>query len=211
MPVTERQTRKSYDHAPRLPEGDVVDPRRLLGSERVELEVGPGTGAFLLGKLDQEPDLRLLAFEIRKKWAVQINERIERRGHGTRARVFAEDARQALARLSEASVARAYVHFPDPWWKKRHQKRLLLQPPLLEEFGRVLVDGGELFVQTDVAERGDYYEGLLREHPAFAPLGLGRVQEDPGFGARSSRERRAIEDGLPIVRLRFLRRARPAA
>jgi tRNA (guanine-N7-)-methyltransferase len=174
----------------------------------VELELGPGTGAFLLGKLDVDPEVRLLAFEIRKKWAVHINERIERRGAAGRARVFAEDARQVLPRLSEASVVRVYVHFPDPWWKKRHRKRVLLQRPVVDELGRVLCDGGELFVQTDVAERADAYERLLRDHPAFAPLGAGRIEEDPGFGARSSRERRALEDGLPIVRLRFQRRAR---
>jgi len=206
MSAPESESRKSYDHAPRLPEGENVDPRLLLGAAPVELEIGPGTGAFLLGKLDAEPDLRILGFEIRKKWTVRINERIERRGALARARVFAEDAREALPRLLSASVSRVYVHFPDPWWKKRHQKRLLLQPPLLDQLARVLSEGGELFVQTDVADRADYYEQLLREHPDFEAMDGGRIPADPQFGARSSRERRALEDGLPIVRLRFARR-----
>lgn len=207
-PNPSRELRKSYDHAPRLPEGDAVDLRALVGGDRVELEIGPGTGAFLLGLLAVEPGLCIVGLEIRKKWTVQINERIERLGASGRARVFAEDAREALRRIADACVARVYVHFPDPWWKKRHQKRLLLQPALLQELVRVLADGAELFVQTDVPERAAYYEELLSRHPCLAPVARVGPGDDPGFGARTSRERRALEDGLPITRLRFTRRPR---
>ena len=98
-----------------------------------------------------------------------------------------------------------FIHFPDPWWKKRHHKRLVVGTPLLDEVARVLVTHGDIFVQTDVEERAAGYEALLDAHGAFVPHGeSGRVVEFP-FTARSPRERRALADGLPVYRLRYLR------
>lgn len=184
----------------------------MLTTDRpVELELGPANGAFLLERLATDPELRIFGLELRKKSATLADEKIHAIGQQYRARVFAEDARVALPRLPTACVSRIYVHFPDPWWKKRHQKRILLQPELCDEAARVLCDGGELFVQTDVEERAEAYQRTLGAHAEFRPLEGSNGDEDPGFGARSSRERRALHDGLPIVRLRFARVAREAS
>jgi tRNA (guanine-N7-)-methyltransferase len=202
-----------YERAPRLPEGP-VDPASLFapapfgassGSGRLELEIGPGRGWFILERLEVDPDVQLLGLEIRRKWATIVDERLAKRGLSHRARVFAEDAKAALPRFPNASLSVAYLHFPDPWWKKRHQKRLVLGAELLQELARVLVPAGELFIQTDVPERADEYEALVAESPAFEPADeRARIVDHP-YGARSPRERKAIEDGLPIVRLRYRR------
>lgn len=186
-----------------------MDVFSMLTTDRpVELELGPANGVFLLERLATDPELRIFGLEIRKKSATLADEKIHGMGQQHRARVFAEDARVALPRLPAGCISRIYVHFPDPWWKKRHQKRILLQPELCDEAARVLIDGGELFVQTDVPERAEAYERTLAAHVDFGPIeGVSR-EDDPGFGARSSRERRALRDELPIVRLRYLRLAR---
>ena len=71
------------------------------------------------------------------------------------------------------------------------------------------LEGGELYVQTDVAERADQYEEQVLLSGHFAPAGdapgSARMAENP-YGARSPREHRAIKDGLPVNRLRFVRR-----
>jgi tRNA (guanine-N7-)-methyltransferase len=205
-----------YERAPRLPEGP-VDPAALFAptpsessaprERRLELEIGPGRGWFILERLEIDPEVSLIGLEIRRKWATIVDERLAKRGLAHRARVFAEDAKAALPRFPSASVAVAYLHFPDPWWKKRHQKRLVLGPELLRELARVLVPGGELFIQTDVPERADDYEALVAESPDFEPaLEQARIDDHP-YGARSPRERKAIDDGLPIFRLRYRRKA----
>jgi tRNA (guanine-N7-)-methyltransferase len=100
------------------------------------------------------------------------------------------------------------VHVPDPWWKKRHAKRLLVQGDFLGQVARLLEPGGELFVQTDVDERAEGYEELVAVDPRFVPAGdtpgSPRMAENP-YIARSPRERRAIADGLPVNRMRWLR------
>jgi tRNA (guanine-N7-)-methyltransferase len=125
--------------------------------------------------------------------------------------VFAEDAKDALPRLSpDACLSVVYLHFPDPWWKKRHEKRLVLDLSVLDQVARLLVPTGEFFVQTDVAERADQYEGLLLADARFEPAGdqpgSARLADNP-YEARSPRERRAITDGLPIHRMLFRKKS----
>jgi tRNA (guanine-N7-)-methyltransferase len=204
---------RPYENAPRLPEGERVDVLALAAGAWIELEVGPGRGWFLVERVQAEPQAAVIGLEIRRKWAAVVDGRLVARRLSGRARVFAEDARIALARLvPDASLRRIFVNFPDPWWKKRHEKRLLVQRAFLDEVARLLEPDGELFVQTDVDERARAYEKLVADDPRFSAAGdahgSARIAENP-YVARSTRERRAIADGLPVHRMRW-RRRRPA-
>ena len=93
------------------------------------------------------------------------------------------------------------LHFPDPWWKKRHDKRRVIGEALLAELLRLMKPGGELFIQTDVQHRAEQYVAQLRETAGFTLAShSGYVEANP-FDARSNREKRAIEDGLPVWRV----------
>lgn len=201
---------RPYEDAPRLPEGERVDARTLVRGASLELEVGPGRGGFLFERAVAAPDAGLVGLEVRRKWAAIVDARLAKAGLGARARVFAEDAKAALPRLGPDGVfARAFLHFPDPWWKKRHAKRLVMGDDFLDEIARLVAPGGELYVQTDVAERADQYEARILADARFEPAGdapgSARMADNP-YGARSPREHRAIKDGLPVHRLRFRRR-----
>jgi tRNA (guanine-N7-)-methyltransferase len=204
---------RSYADAPRLPADPFVDVRHLFGGQpdRIEIEVGPGRGGFMVERLAIELDTGMIGLEIRRKWATLVDERLARLGHAPRARVFAEEARDAIARLGpDGCVHAVFFNFPDPWWKKRHYKRLVIGPQILTSIARLLAPGGELFVQTDVEERAEGYDALIRANPAFEPFGdsagSARLADNP-YGATSHRERRALADSIPIHRLRFARLA----
>ena len=202
-----------YAHAARLPEGDALTFDELLpGSGPLEVEVGPGRGTFLFERCEAAPAARLVAFEIRLKWAAIVGRAPSQKWARRPSARFADDARAGLARLGpDASVERAFLHFPDPWWKKRHTKRLVMGNSFLDEIARLLRDEGELFVQTDVEARFEEYRALLDAHPLLAPAGdrAGDAwMADNPYGARSNREHRAIADGLPVHRLRYQRRVR---
>jgi tRNA (guanine-N7-)-methyltransferase len=203
-----------YHDAPRLPEGERIEVGSIATGDWLEVELGPGRGWFLVERAEVEPRAALVGLEIRRKWASIVDARLSAKGFGARARVFAEDARFALPRLGpDGCVRRFFVHFPDPWWKKRHAKRLLVQAGFMDEIARLLEPQGELFVQTDVEERAAGYEELAALDARFVPdgdaPGSPRLAENP-YAARSSRERRAIADGLPIHRLRWKRRGKAA-
>jgi tRNA (guanine-N7-)-methyltransferase len=198
-----------YANAPTLPEGERVDIRTLVTGEWIELEIGPGRGMFLLERALAVPHAGLIGLEIRRKWAAIVDARLKAKGLGSRARVFAEDALYALGRLGpDASVRRVFLLFPDPWWKKRHQKRLVMGDVFLEQIARLLEPRGELFVETDVEERADQYEAAIVASERFAFAG-----DDPSsprmvdhtYDARTNREKRAIADGLPVYRMRFVK------
>lgn len=194
-----------YANAPRLPDGAEVALDQLIpGVGPLMLEIGSGRGAFAMSYAAEHPETRLLALEIRKKHAALLGDKMAARMF-THARCFAEDARLALPRLRpDGGVTAVAVHFPDPWWKKRHAKRLVVADELVTQLARVVAPGGLVLVQTDVEARADEYLARFEANPAFrnaAPTGERFVAESPFAPARSNREIRAIADGLPVYRI----------
>ena len=199
-----------YAHAPVLPEGERIDLSALAIGAHYEIEIGPGRGGFIFERAVAAPDAALIGFEIRRKWATIVDDRLAKQGLGPRARVFAEDAKFALPRLTpDASVRLVTMHFPDPWWQKRHQMRLVMGDVRLDEVFRLLARDGEFFIQTDVEERAEQYNAHLAGDARFVPHGdvpkSAWLAENP-YAARSPRERRAIVDGLPVFRMRYKKR-----
>lgn len=207
-PVGETEERVRYDlMAPRPPEGE-VDLESLWDGAKgpIELDIGFGRGASLFERAANAPGSRILGVEIKTKWAYKCDERRKRLGLN-QIRVFSTDVRTLLPRLQPSRcVSRVFIHFPDPWWKKRHQHRRVVGHELLDELARLLVPGGDLYVQTDVEERAAEYVEAIRAHPDFVlATDSGLIEQNP-FHARSNRERRADEDGLPVYRILAHRR-----
>jgi len=208
-PVTreEPDPRRYLQLAPAAPAGP-IELAQLWNDAQgadLELEIGFGRGMFLLERAQAAPASRVLGLEIKRKWAYLVAERANKLGL-TNVRVFGADARDVLLRLTpEATLARIFMHFPDPWWKKRHAKRRLNGTAMFDPVARLLRAGGELFIQTDVEDRAEGFLEDLRAHGAFELPAEGYVADNP-FQARSNREKRAIQDGLPIYRILVKRR-----
>jgi len=201
-PASDQQTASARYRAlaPRAPDSgiDLID---FFGATtEIEMEIGFGRGMFLVQRAQTSREVSLLGLEIKTKLAYQVAQRVQRLGL-ERVKVIAGDVRVLLPAIRPAhSLARVFLHFPDPWWKKRHAKRRLATDDLLGELARLLRSGGELFVQTDVEERVQDWLQALDAHPAFGLAGSGLLATNP-YGAVSNRERRAIEDGLPVFRI----------
>lgn len=210
MPHLEPDPRRYLELAPTAPEGVIEVAKLWADAEGAdwELEIGFGRGMFLLERAQAAPTSRVLGIEIKRKWAYLVSQRAERMGLSN-VRVFGADARDVLGRLSpDGCLARMFMHFPDPWWKKRHAKRRLRGPSLFDPAARLLRPGGELFVQTDVEDRAATLLEDLRAHGAFTIPTSGYVADNP-YSARSNREKRAIADGLPVYRIIAVRTAQP--
>jgi tRNA (guanine-N7-)-methyltransferase len=192
--------------APRAPEGPIDLGGLLAGTGPIELEIGFGHGLFLYERAAACPQARILGLEVKKKWATLVGERCAKRGLAN-VTAWSDDARLLLPRVPAESVARVFMHFPDPWWKRRHEKRRLTGDTLLDEIVRVLAVGGEFFMQTDVPDRATLHLEALARHPNIELAGdAGYIAENP-YRARSNREVRAAEDGLPVYRTLAIKRA----
>jgi tRNA (guanine-N7-)-methyltransferase len=113
------------------------------------VEVGFGNGAALLAMAAARPDADFLGIEVHGPGVGALLLRLEDAGLDN-VRVAREDAASVFAvRLPAGSVDAVHVFFPDPWPKKRHHKRRLIQPAFLAHVARVLREGGRLHVATD--------------------------------------------------------------
>jgi len=165
-------TSRPYEHrapSPRDEEGEVLDIRMLGPGERSELEVGPGRRLDSCSSAPHRTGQLLVGLEIRRKWATVGDERLAKlRSSRARPRVLRGRPARATAPRPSGLGGACVPHFPDPWWKKRHPQAPRHGRCLPQRVVRLLRDGGELFVQTDVEERADLYAN------AIAPTALSR-------------------------------------
>jgi tRNA (guanine-N7-)-methyltransferase len=172
----------------------------------LELEIGSGHGGFALAFARSRPERALVAIEQRHKFARELAARAEGRGLKNLL-VLQGDARIIAPRLFRAgSLAVVHVHFPDPWWKRRHHTRRLVDDRMSVLALGLLKPGGLLDFRTDVE---DYARGAVErlEEVGFEnEAGPGRFSERPADEIPSTREKRYLASGEPVWRLRMRRR-----
>jgi tRNA (guanine-N7-)-methyltransferase len=128
----------------------------LFGQPLAEiwLEIGFGSGEHLVWQAEHHQSVGFIGCEPFINGVASLLGKIESAGLST-IRIHDGDARDVLAWLPARSIARIFVLFPDPWPKKRHQKRRLVSRDSVVQLARVLAPGGELRFATDT---GDYAE-----------------------------------------------------
>ena len=162
----------------------------------LELEIGPGRGAFALDHAARHPEIDLVVIEARRSDCELIRARALKRGLRS-LMVLHGDARLLLPRLfPPRSLAGLHVQFPDPWWKRRHYKRRLVDVDFALQARRLLAPGAMVDFRTDVAAYAR--EG---EH-TWLQAGFERLPDEPPE-VLSTRERRYAVTGQPVFRARF--------
>jgi tRNA (guanine-N7-)-methyltransferase len=131
------------------------------------LEIGFGGGEHLAGQATRNPDVLFLGAE---PFVNGLGSALRHIAQADLAnvRLHAGDARELLAALPDASLARVFILFPDPWPKARHQKRRLIQPAFAQEIARVLRPGGTLRIATDWADYADQCLRVMRAAQGFS-------------------------------------------
>lgn len=145
----------------------------IFGNDHpVELEVGIGKGRFLMQAAKQRPNCNFVGIEWASKFYRLVLDRAERKSL-TNLRLLRDDAGHTFSQaLADDCLAGVYVYFPDPWPKKRHNKRRLVQAAWLDHATRVIRDGGFLKLATDHI---DYFEQMDRETKAHPMLHIEQV------------------------------------
>lgn len=159
--------------------GSRVDPRAWFPdpSRPFEIEIGSGKGAFLLQQASQDPQTNYLGIEWAGEFYAYTADRVRRRGLAN-VRVLHGDATEFLRWRVPDGIARViHLYFSDPWPKKRHHKRRVVQDRFLEDAHRVLAPGGELRIVTD---HDAYWEWMEEHFARWAPEdGSGKFERRP--------------------------------
>jgi tRNA (guanine-N7-)-methyltransferase len=181
---------------------------RLREGRAVEIEIGCAEAQFLFERAAIDPDREYVGIEIRDELVQWVNREAKQRGAPVHA-VFCQAQRHLPIVFAPASVDRVYVNFPDPWFKRRHHDRRMIDAALADGIAQIARAGADLLVQTDVWDIAlDAMETFERADDAFENVaGDWRFWRGGNpFGARSWRETNAEATGLPIWRLLYRRR-----
>lgn len=149
-----------------------LDLKNLFGRDNPKvLEIGFGNGASLAEMAANQPDMDFIGVEVHRPGVGQLLKAIDER-QLTNVRVACTDAVAMLKnRIADGALHRVQLYFPDPWHKKRHHKRRIIQPAFVSVLAAKLEAGGTLHMATDWQ---DYAEQMLQDLSAsqdFVNLG----------------------------------------
>ncbi|NJL46334.1 MAG: tRNA (guanosine(46)-N7)-methyltransferase TrmB [Leptolyngbyaceae cyanobacterium SM2_5_2] len=175
----------------------------------LHIDIGCGKGIFVQQMAQLQPGWNFLGLEIRKPVVEQAQKRQQEAGLTNLHIMYCNvnlSFRALLESWGEANpLQQVSIQFPDPWFKKRHQKRRVLQPQLVDELAEFLPAGGRVVIQSDVEAVALDMAERLSECPQFSRTEHDWLPLSP-FPALTERERVTLAQGLPVYRAVFLRR-----
>ena len=184
-----------------------LDLALLFGnSNPVYLEIGFGNGESLARVAADNPGNNYLGVEVHPPGIGHLLLRIEELGLNN-VRILQQDAVEVVNNgLADASLQGVFLFFPDPWHKKRHHKRRILQPDLVEQLERIIRPGGIFHAATDWEDYADQMLETLSRAQCFEnSAGPGRFTPRPAWRPQTKFERRGERLGHRVWDLLFRR------
>lgn len=167
------------------------------------LDIGCARGRFLLRMAEAEPKWNYLGVEIREPLVEEANRLAGEAGLSNLHYAFC-NAMLWLARLLEGIPAgrlqNVTIQFPDPWFKKKHAKRRMVNREMVDTIAKYLAPGGHVFVQTDIEFLADEMFSLFRADERF----LESPTDVNPFPIKTEREKAVEDKHLPVYRTAFL-------
>ena len=185
-----------------------LDVARLFGrGAPFVIDIGFGDGEALVTAAVNHPGIDYLGIEVHEPGIGHLLLLLEQAG-ASNVRVVNGDAADVLPQmLPDACADAVNVFFPDPWPKKRHHKRRLLQPAFLAEVARVLKASGLLHVATDWADYARHCSEVVPLEPGLAAVPAAALADDPlAFRAPTKFERRGLKLGHDVADLYYRKR-----
>jgi tRNA (guanine-N7-)-methyltransferase len=180
----------------------------LDATRELEVEIGCADAQFLFERASRDPSRSYVGLEIREDLVELVNKRARATGLPVTA-VFCHAQLHLREVFGDARASRVFINFPDPWFKRAHRDRRMVDPVLIAGVAKLLQPGRELFVQTDVWEIALDAMSAIESDGQFSNRAgeWSFWREGNPYGVRSWREQNAEETGLPIWRLMFDRYA----
>lgn len=170
------------------------------------LEIGFGNGASLAQMAAAAPEQDFLGIEVHRPGVGHLLLEIEQRAL-TNIRVICADAVEILRdHIAPASLDRVLLFFPDPWPKKRHHKRRILQPEFVTLIRERLKPGGRFHMATDWQDYAEQMLEVMDAAPGFANgAGRGQYAPKPDYRPETKFERRGLRLGHGVWDLVFVK------
>ncbi|MDY6922054.1 MAG: tRNA (guanosine(46)-N7)-methyltransferase TrmB [Pseudomonadota bacterium] len=189
-----------------LEQGPLDLPAVFGNNHPVILEIGFGNGASLLQMAAANPDFNYLGVEVHRPGVGKLINDAHRQAVAN-IRVFCADAVEVLERsITTGSLAGVQLFFPDPWHKKRHHKRRIVQPPFVELVRSRLQPGGRFHMATDWQPYAEHMLAVMSAAPGFRnQAGPGQYAPKPDYRPATKFEQRGERLGHGVWDLIFIR------
>ena len=168
----------------------------------VHLDIGCARGRFILRMAEAEPIWNYLGVEIREPLVDEAN-RLASEANLTNLHYSFCNAMfwldKLLSEIPEGRLQMVTIQFPDPWFKKKHAKRRMVNEEMVDTIALLLTPSGKVFVQTDIEFLAEEMFKLFRSHRALHEK---PISGNP-FAAKTEREKAVEDKGLPVFRSLF--------
>jgi tRNA (guanine-N7-)-methyltransferase len=178
-----------------------IDLDAIFGRQNPRvLDIGFGDGEALLTAAARFPEIDYLGVEVHEPGIGHLLTLIERSTLAN-IRMINHDAVDVVEQmLPDESLDAVNLFFPDPWPKKRHHKRRIVQPSFVDEIVRILEPGGLFHVSTDWMNYAEHIEQTLDSSSAFEKCGTESLRDEPlAFRAPTKFEQRGRKLGHDVV------------
>jgi tRNA (guanine-N7-)-methyltransferase len=208
--TTEAQSRALAELWPRFGleyRGTARDLAQCFGrAAPVVLEIGFGNGEQLLLAAQADPGRNYLGVEVHRPGVGRLLRALARAGVEN-VRIIWHDAVEVLQHeIGAGALAEIRIYFPDPWPKKRQQKRRLIQPDFVQLLIDKLAGGGRLHLATDWQDYADHMRAVLDACPLLVSAQPGGAHVPrPDWRAETHFERRGIKLGHSVSDLLYQR------
>lgn len=186
-----------------MPDEGIIDLKQAFCEKAYPeywLEIGFGGGEHLAAQAEKHPQVGLMGAEAFLNGVASVVQLIEKK-QLSNVRILSGDGRQLLRNLPPKSISKVFILFPDPWPKRRHHKRRLVNEHTLKEISSILVGSGELRVASDHKEYIEWVLEVVKMVPQFQLLELATSKPE---GWESTRyEQKALSAGKPCYYLTF--------
>ena len=176
-------------------------PERAL-----HLDIGCARGRFLRLMAQQQPETNFLGIEIRQPLVAAANLVRDELGLSNLHYLFGNinsSAEVLLQSLPVDTLQTISVQFPDPWFKKRHQKRRVIQPDLVKILVDYLAVGGRVFLQSDIEEVAIQMRDRFAASPGLNQTHSTTWLDSNPLEVPTERELYVLEQNLPVYRVMF--------
>lgn len=178
---------------------------RLTEGCPVELEIGCADAQFLFERAAKDPGRSYIGLEIRENLVRAVNRNARELDLPVQA-IFVHASHHLSKLFPEHSVRHCFLNFPDPWFKRRHWDRRMINESLLRQLQPIMQPDGDILMQSDVFEVAldamhvfeccdDIYENLAGPWSFW--------KDGNPFGVRSWREMNCEDEGMPVWRMRY--------
>lgn len=186
-------------------ESGVLDPRAVFGRDAPRiLEIGYGMGQSLAAMAAAEPDKDFIGIEVHRPGVGALLMATRDAGLNN-LRSYCDDAVDVLKLcIADGSLSRVQLYFPDPWPKKKHHKRRIVQPEWVELIHTKLAPGGVLHMATDWEDYAEHMMAVMNQAEGFVnDAGAGQFSPRPSWRPETKFERRGEKLGHGVWDLLF--------